>query len=271
MTMAPARLAGVATSPKLLVVGNPRQGTSLLAEYLHSVGLRTVTDTRHATDYPSGFMEHLPALLFTKACERLRGQRDRLTDESLIKEEFLEIPCMRVMFEEAYRVFDEPSVDFIKLPDHALALEFMHRRFPELRYLGVWRRPREAIASYYRREFGRYPGVRGLFYAIGTWNMYARRLVDFKTEHPELMDIVCIDDLIARNGSLSPVLRKRGFGTVRDRAIRDVLRKEWGRSTGIVGTGLPFYEAVFRRLVPREQKVFFDSRGHLRLLEAVSI
>jgi hypothetical protein len=262
---------GKGVSPKLLIVGHPRGGTSLMAAHLDSLGLRTVEDTRRHDDYPSGFMEHLPSLLFTKACERLRGRRDRLTDESLIREDFLEISCMRAMFEDAYAVFDEPGVDFIKLPDHALALDFMHQRFPHVRFLGVWRRPRAAIASFYRREFGRYPGARGLFYAIGTWNMYARRLIDFKTRHPDLIDIVGIDELVARNGSLSGMLRERGYRVTADRGIRDALRKEWRDSSGLVGTGLPLYEALFRRLLPPEQRVYFRSGLHARAIAELSL
>lgn len=258
-------------SPKLLVVGQPRGGTSLLASYLDSLGMRTVVDNRWHADYPAGFMEHLPALLFTKACERLRGQRDRLTDDSLIDESFLEIGCMRAMFEEAYRVFADPGIDFIKLPDHALALDFMHRRFPQVHFLGVWREPRVAIASFYRREFGRFPGVRGLFYAIGAWNLYARRLIDFKTRHPEAIDIVGIDDLIAGNASLAGLLRRNGWTVTRDHGIGAVLQKDWRRAPGPIGRGLPLFEAFFRALVPTQQKVFFNSGRHRRQIAALSL
>ncbi len=259
-----------AVARKLLVVGHPRGGTSLLAQYLDSLGLRTVTDTRQARDYPAGFNEHLPSLLFTKACERLRGQRDRLTEDSLIQREFLDIPSMRAMFDAAYEVFESPDVDFIKLPDHALALDFMHERFPHLHFLGVWRTPAEGIASFYHREFGRFPGVKGLFYAIGTWNMYARRLIDFHSRHPELIDIVGVDGLLARHGSLVALLRQRGFSVPSDHGIRDILKKPWGRSAGWIGRGLPLFEAVFRSLVPAHQQVYFDTKNHLRQLEVLS-
>lgn len=258
-------------APKLLVVGHPRGGTSLVAQYLHSLGLRTVPDRRHHPDYPVGFMEHLPALLFTKACERLRGQRDRLTEDSLIENGFLEISCMRAMFEDAYAVFDAPDVDFVKLPDHALALDFMRGRFPHLRFLGVWRQPRAAVASYYRREFGDHPGVRGLFYAIGSWNMYARRLIDFKERYPDAMDIVAIDDLVARNGGLSGTLRERGFDITGDHGIREVLRKEWDGAQGLIGRGLPVWELLFRAALERERAIYFRSRAHARALAVVSL
>lgn len=266
-----SRVSPMDTSPKLLIVGYPRGGTSLLAQYLDSLGLRTVVDTRSHADYPSGFMEHLPSLLFTKACERLRGQRNRLTDDSLIQEAFLDISCMRAMFQEAYHIFDDPAIDFVKLPDHALALDFMHQRFPNLRFLGVWRKPAEAITSFYRREFGRYPGAHGLFYAIGTWNMYARRLIDFKTRHPDLIDIVGIDDLIARNGSLSDMLRERGYPVVHDHGIRAVLRKEMGDAPRFMRHGLPLYETFFRSILPLEQRAFFASDFHVRRIEALSV
>jgi hypothetical protein len=126
------------------------------------------------------------------------------------------------------------------------------------------------VASYYRREYGAHPGVRGLFYAIGTWNMYARRLIDFQRHHPEAIDIVSIDELVAGNGSLSDLLRARGFPVTGDHGIRDVLRTEWGGSPGWVGRGLPVWEAVFRTRVERERKVYFDSSTHVRALAALS-
>jgi hypothetical protein len=255
---------------KILIVGHPRSGTSLLAGHLASLGLRTVRDARQHADYPSGFMEHLPSLLFAKACERLRGQRDRLTEESLIKPSFLDIPCMRAMFKEAYAVFEDPEVDFLKLPDHALALDFMHQQFPHLRFLAVWRRSRQSIESFYRREFGRQPGMRGLFYAIGTWNMYARRIIDFKTRHPELIDIVGIDEFVSSNRSLADMLVERGYDVPSEHRIREVLDREWRRSTGVIGHSVPLFEKVFRWLRPVEQRVFFESDFYSRRLEALS-
>jgi hypothetical protein len=258
-------------SPKLLVVGFPRGGTSLIAQYLASLGLETVPDARGEPDYPSGYMEHLPCLLFTKACERLRGRRDRLTEESLIEDRYLDIPCMRAMFQEAYRPFHDPEVDFVKLPDHTLALDFMRRRFPELRFLGVWREPREAIASYRRREFGRHPGVRGLFYAIGAWNMYTRRMIDFKERHPHLIDLVNVDAFVSGNGSLSGLLRQRGFRLARDHGVRDVLTREWGGGPGVLGGGLALCEATFRRVAPATQKVYFASSVHRERIRRLSV
>jgi hypothetical protein len=178
---------------------------------------------------------------------------------------------MRAMFNEAYGVFDAPEVDFVKLPDHALALDFMHHQFPGLRFLASWRNPKCSIESFYKREFGRYPGVRGLFYAIGTWNMYARRLIDFKTKHPELIDIVAIDEFVSSNGSLAGFLRERGYGVTGEHGIRDILSKEWRRSSGIVGLCLPILEAMFRRLRPAEQRAFFRSAVYLRKLEGISV
>lgn len=253
---------------KLLVVGHPRSGTSLIARHLVTLGLRTVSDPRRG-DYPAGYLEHLPALLFTKACERLRGWRDRLTDASLIEDAFLEMPAMRAMFEKAYAVFDDPDVDFVKLPDHALALEFMRRRFPHVRVLGVWRSPRTAMASYYRREFGDHPGFRGLYYAMASWNLYARRILAFHAAHPDAIDIAHVDTLVATNGSLGPLLQRRGLDCSDGPGIRQALGRPWVTRAGLLGATLAAMELPCR-LQGGQHRPYFQTARHRRQLEAIS-
>jgi hypothetical protein len=256
---------------QLLVVGCPRGGTSLIAQYLGEIGLRTVEDGRTNPDYPAGFTEHLPILLFNKACERLRGARDRLTDDQLIQPEFLSISCMKKMFDDAFSVFSDPDIDFVKSPSLALAMDFMAEQFPHLRFLAIWRRPATSIESFYQREFGRFPGIRGLFYAIGVWNMYARRVIDFKARYPNLVDVVEADALVEGQSSLLPLLDQYGFAVSDRRELPETLQKEWRHSPGWVGRAAPVFERAFRLAAPRRLSPYLATAEHLRQLRAISM
>jgi hypothetical protein len=242
----------------------------LIAQYLRDIGLRTVEDGRTNPDYPGGFTEHLPILLFNKACERLRGPRDRLTDDQLIQPDFLNISCMRKMFDDAFSVFTDPGIDFVKSPSLALAMDFMAEQFPHLRFLAVWRRPATSIESFYQREYGRFPGIRGLFYAIGAWNMYARRVLDFKARHPDRVDVVEADALVAGRSSLLPLLHRHGFAIPDGRELPETLQKKWRDKAGWVGKAVPAVERGFRLIAPQEKKLYLKTLYHTQRLNAVS-
>lgn len=254
---------------KILVVGCPRGGTSLVAAELARLGLRTVVDERGHPDYPAGFMEHLPILLFTKACERLRGHRDRLTTEALIEERFLSIDGMKKLFDSAFRVFGEEGVDFVKIPDLALALPFMHRRFENLRYLGVWRRPETTIRSIYRREYGRLPGIKGLFYAVGIWNMYAMRLIEFKRSHPELIELVNVDDLVSQELTLEHVIGK-WVGPLDPPPASELDAKKWRSSSSLFWRTLPRVAPLAMERISKNHAPYFRTEENLRDLQLLS-
>ncbi|PXA03676.1 hypothetical protein DDZ13_10295 [Coraliomargarita sinensis] len=262
--------AGKSNKTKLLVVGYPRGGTSLVGNYLAAAGMRTVVDDRRGDDYPAGFMEHLPILLFNKACERLRGKRDRLTEDSLLEESFLEICCMRKMFDDAYAVLRDPNIDFIKSPDLALALDFMIERFPGLKILGVWRKPDTAIESFYKREFGRIPSLENLYYSIGTWNMYAQRLVEFKKRYPSLIQIVSVDSSVNDASHICHAIEALGFELKNKPSIEVALGKRWRTTSGTFWKTIPLWEKVFRYLGPERNIPYFRTSANHNLLKNFS-
>lgn len=256
---------------QILVVGFPRGGTSMLAAYLKLIGLNTVEDDREKAAYPAGFNEHMPILLFNKACERLRGQRNRLTDQALIESGFLDIPGMNEFFEAAYAPLIRQEVDFLKIPDLALALEFIAEKLPHVHILAVWRKPRVAMESFFRREFGKHPGFHEAFYSIGTWNLFAERVCQFKRSHSDRIDILSIDGIIEDSSALLQVLDNCGHQPEHALTVADTLTKPLRSDCGMYGRLFPLLETISRRLVKEKQKTYFETDRHLKELIDLSV
>lgn len=243
----------------------------MIARHLRDIGLRTVPDLIWShKDYPSGYNEHLPILVFEKACERLHGSRARPTDQELLREEYLEVPGMRAFFEASYAPLRDSSIDFIKSPDTALYLRFLSARHSDIHYLAIWRNPEDAISSYFRREFGRYPGWREYYRSIVSWNLYAKRILDFKKEFPSKMTVWSIDRLIASDYSLAGSMRKLGYKDIREINLQNALGKPWRRSRGIARLTIDVMERSFRMFCPPSHKPYFSTYLNVRALRGVS-
>ena len=196
---------------QIVLVGCPRSGTSPFAKLLRSAGLRTVEDTRSTRKYPSGYYEHMPLLMFHKAMERLpRGADYSITTEPFLKSSYLDDEFIRGLFLEACHPILQGSVDFIKLPQLALSVDFLFEQFGQIHVIALWRNPactfRSLVTNEFPREMRPASGVK----AVLLWNLYAYHIIRAAKERPADVTVVNIDDVIDKDRSIAPLLRKLG-------------------------------------------------------------
>jgi hypothetical protein len=196
----------------LFIVGCPRSGTSLSTKLLASAGLSTFQDVRKNRDYPSGCYEHLPLSMFHRALEQLlRGADHRITAEPFLKADYREDDFIRQMYQSACEPILNGSVDFVKYLQLALSTDFLFEQFGDVHVIGLWRNPECTFRSVVTKELPREMLPASGLKAIVLWSVYASHLVRAKKKHPERVTVLCIDDLVENDTSISPLLRRQGY------------------------------------------------------------
>lgn len=253
------------SNKKIIIVGCPRGGTSMVAGYLKKIGLRTVADTRSGKDYPDGYSEPVGILAFNKACEKFRGNRYRLTDDPLYEEGLWECEEMQVFHEEVFKPLTDPKVDFIKVPDLCLAIDYILHHWPDVLILGVWRKPNVTMRSFYEREFGRFPQMKDRLYAIGVWNMFTRRLIDGKKKHGDRVHLVQLEEFSENPSSLEPYLARTLEVPIKTEFAG--FKKKPRESVGILWALIPaILEMLTRFFVPSQSRFFATSSNLKKIL-----
>ena len=223
---------------KIIIVGCPRSGTSLFADLLMQSGLKTITDFRSSDQYPRGYHEYFPLLLFHKAVERYpRGGSHRITDESFLQEDLLNDEFTKQMFQTAFKPFWNPEIDFIKYPQFALSFEFLLNQFPDIHFIVLWRNPIAVFKSLVQKEFPIEMRPASGIKAILLQSVYAEHILNAYCNHPEKVSVLLIDSLINQNYDLSPFLRELGFDVKGENRIsRTIQPKIWTKNVP-----LPWY------------------------------
>lgn len=197
------------TPTPILVLGCPRSGTSAFANWLATIGLRTVEDPRRRAGYPAGYYEHLPIAMFHRAVERVLRRTDQaIRLEPYLTESLLRDPYVRTMYEEAFAPVERDKVAFLKYPQLALSIEFLLSRYPTGHVIGVWRGPEATFRSLVKREFTRELALTSGVRSVLLWSLYAYHLVGAKSKYPERVTIVRIEDFFRRRELRQRLLRK---------------------------------------------------------------
>lgn len=233
----------------------------MVAGYLKGIGLRTVADTRSGEDYPDGYSEPVGILAFNKACEKFRGNRYRLTDDPLYEEGLWGCKEMQVFHDAVFKPFTDPEIDFIKVPDLCMSIDYILHHWPDSLVLGVWRMPNVTMRSFYEREFGRFPQMKDRIYATGVWNMFTRRLLDAKKKHDDRVHLVQLEKFSENPSSLDTYLQ-RSLGVPEQVAAFPGFSKKPRESAGILWALVPaILETLTRFLVPNQYRFFVTSKN----------
>lgn len=253
---------------KLLVVGCPRGGTSMVAGFLKSIGLRTVEDGRSSRDYPDGYSEPLGLLAFTKACEKFRGNRYRLTDDPLIEPGLWGCSEMSIFHDEVFKPLSDENIDFIKVPDLALSIEYVLDTWPDVLIVGVWRNPYPSMQSFYEREFGRYPSFKERFYAIGIWNMFIKRMCVAREGYGNRVKIVQLEQFVEDPSEFYRWV-KRYFNGAQLQKATGVFTKKPRRSAGLMWTCFPWLVEHIAQLFKLQKREFFTTSKTAKAIRSV--
>lgn len=150
--------------------------------------------------------------MFSKAIERLpRGADHRATAEPFLKSEYLADDFVRTMFHSAWKPVLDRSVDFVKFPQLALSIDFLFEQFPDIHVIALWRDPVRTFRSLVTKEFPVTMIPASGLKAILLWNTYAYHIVQGQQKRPDEVTVLNIDQLIERDSSISPLLRRLGY------------------------------------------------------------
>jgi hypothetical protein len=180
--------------PFVFVVGCPRSGTSPFARWLHACGLSSVSDERRHERYPAGYFEHMPALIYLTGLERLpRATARAIKSAPYLTSELLEDPFLKETFELAFRPVLEREVEFLKLPQLALSIDFLFERFGDVHVVALWREPAPSFRSLVTREFTLEMRLSAGFRSVLLWSVYARHMINAKRARPDRVTLVNVD------------------------------------------------------------------------------
>ena len=197
---------------KIIVGGCPRSGTSLFADFLVHNGLRTVSDPRSSDQYPRGYHEYFPLLMFHNAMERYpRGAMHRITDEEFLTPFLLEDEFTRQVYHQAFSPFRDDNIDFIKYPQLALSMEFIFDKYSQIHLIGLWRNPAAVFRSLVKKEFPIEMWPASGVKAILLQSVYAHHLLKAQQKYPDRVTIYEIDHLINKEIDLGPELKRLGY------------------------------------------------------------
>jgi hypothetical protein len=197
---------------KLVIVGCPRSGTSLFADFLVHCGLKSVQDIRVNPQYPRGYHEHFPLLMFHKALERYpRGADHRITDMPFIQSTYLEDDFTFDIFTAATTPFRDDQVDFIKFPQLGLSIDFLFEQFQNLHIIALWRNPAAVFKSLIQKEFSKEMRPASGLKAILLQSVYGTHIRNAYQEHPGQVTVLAIDRVISRDQNLGPLLNRLGY------------------------------------------------------------
>ncbi len=196
----------------LIIVGCPRSGTSLFADFLVQCGLRTVSDHRNNEQYPRGYHEYFPLLMFHKALERYpRGADHRITDIPFLQSSYLEDEYTSQMFIAATAPFWDKDVDFLKFPQLALSIDFLFEQFQDIHIIALWRNPAAVFKSLVQKEFPLEMRPASGIKAILLQSVYGFHIKKAISSNPGKVSILSIDNLIEEDMDLEPFLKSFGY------------------------------------------------------------
>jgi len=197
---------------KIIIGGCPRSGTSLFADFLVQSGLKTVEDLRSSSQYPRGYHEYFPLLMFHNAMERYpRGAMHRITEEPFLTPTLLDDEFTRKLYFLAFSPFQNENIDFIKYPQLVLSIDFLFDQYPDLYLIALWRNPAAVFRSLVKKEFPVEMWPSSGFKAILLQSVYAYHILKAHQHYPDRVTIYAIDDLINKRSDLGPDLRKLGY------------------------------------------------------------
>jgi len=263
----------MADPKKIVIVGCPRSGTSLLADYFVQCGLKTVEDSRSSNQYPRGYHEHFPLLVFHKALERYpRGSVHRITDEQYLNREAIQDPILSQLYNEAFYPFLIPDVDFIKYPQLALSMPFLVNEYPDLHILAVWRRPPAVYKSLIQKEFpvDMLPG--SAVRSVLLQSVYAEHILRTHEKFSDRITVLYIDEIINQRGTLKKFLGDLGYSGIPDLPLSDTIQPDiWTKKVSSIWTLFYILTRVFVRigafLLPEEMRKYSNINSyHKRIL-----
>ncbi|HSJ53360.1 MAG TPA: sulfotransferase [Anaerolineae bacterium] len=263
--------------PLLVVVGCPRSGTSLFARLLAQSGLQTVDHHRTSSQYPAGYYEHLPLLMFHKALERLpRGADHRITVQHFLQSSYLDDRFIRQVFCAAWEPVSSRAVEFCKFPQLALSIDFVLEQFDSVHVVALWRNPLCTFKSLVTKEFPREMRPASGLKAIMLWNMYAFHLVQGARAHPRDVTVLSIDDLVDRDTDISPLLRRLGYEPAgENRPSACISRGVWTRRVSspwwLYFHSMRLAALAARRLLPADKAGLADVAGWQRRVRAITL
>ena len=229
---------------KLVIVGCPRSGTSLFADFLVHCGLKTVQDNRANSQYPRGYHEHFPLLMFHKALERYpRGADHRITDLPFIQSAYLEDEFTSSIFAAAVVPFQDQNINFIKFPQLALSIDFLLEQFPNLHIIALWRNPVAVFKSLIQKEFPREMRPASGIKAILLQSVYGTHIKNACQRFPGNITVLAIDQLIKEDQNLGPFLENLGF------EIKSPCRLSQSMNTELWTKQVPLFWALYYQLM----------------------
>ncbi|MGB2965739.1 MAG: sulfotransferase [Anaerolineales bacterium] len=228
----------------LVIVGCPRSGTSLFADFLVHCGLKTVQDNRANSQYPRGYHEHFPLLMFHKALERYpRGADHRITDLPFIQSAYLEDEFTSSIFAAASVPFQDQNINFIKLPQLALSIDFLFEQFPNLHIIALWRNPSAVFKSLIQKEFPKEMRPASGVKAILLQSVYGIQIKNAYQKYPGSITVLAIDQIIKKDQNLGPLLERLGF------EIESPCRLSQSMNTGLWTKRVPLFWALYYQLM----------------------
>lgn len=267
-------MADGSSPKKIALVGCPRSGTSLFADYLVQCGLKTVDDLRSSKKYPSGYHEYFPLLVLHKALERYpRGSLHKITDEPFLSETAIQDPILSQLSTEAFKPFLDPEIDFIKYPQLALSMPFLCETYPDLHIIAIWRNPSSVFKSLIQKEFPPDMLPASAVRSILMQSVYADHIIRAQAAYPDRITILHIDSIISRNLDLSNVLGKLGYDVTGDKRLSDIIQPGiWTAKVSPLWMGFYLLTRFFIRvgqylLAPEKRKFIEIAQYHRRLLQ----
>lgn len=272
------------TEPKkqIIIGGCPRSGTSLFADFLVQCGFRTVSDSRASDQYPRGYHEYFPLLLFHAAMERYpRGAMHRITSEPFLTTGLLTDEYSNLLYQQAFIPFQDEKYDFIKYPQLALSIDFLLETYPNIHFIALWRKPAAVFKSLVQKEFPVEMRPASGIKAILLQAVYASHILEAVQHHPERITVYSIDELIDDEIDLAPVLKGLGYEVSGIQSItRRMDQKIWTRRVPffwylyylsmrlfllILSPFLPIQKRKFSRLGSFDKKILkvCDGSNHI--------
>lgn len=242
----------------------------MAAAYVERIGLDTVRDCRRSPEYPLGYREHVPVLMFHKAMERFPRSRRQYRAESAIarepflRSEYLEHAWVRDAFRSAFAPVLKAEVDFLKFPQLALSIPFLLSEFPDCAVLAVWRNAPCTFRSLAGKEFPPERLPASLLRSFLMWRMYADHILRAADRAPGRVAVVSIDESVSSGGGhLREALRTIGVQTGRIESFDEVLdRTKWNRRAPVGWRALHATTAIALRMLSRTGKLT-EYQSHL--------
>jgi hypothetical protein len=200
--------------------------------------------------------------MFHRALERLpRGADHRITAEPFLRADYLEDSFIRQMYESACEPILNGSVDFVKYPQLALSIDFLFEQFGDVHVIGLWRNPECTFRSLVTKELPKEMLPASGLKAIMLWSVYASHLVRAKKKYPERITVLCMDDLVEKDVSVSPLLGRLGFTVDGEYSISQCIHHDvWTRQVSWLWKtyflGMRLGGLAARRYIPAEKTEF---------------